>query len=64
MTDDQTNFETVRRQAELFLPDDMKASILKAIDVCSAKIKVETDKCDTAYNIVVCFQENQPEGMF
>lgn len=43
------NFEKVRRQAEMFLPDDIKGSILKAIDICSKKVKVMPDKCDTAY---------------
>lgn len=49
MSDDETNFETVRKQAEVFLPDDLKVPILKAIDICSEKVKVMPDKCDTAY---------------
>lgn len=49
MSDDQTNFESVRKQAEAFLPDEMKEPILKALDICSTKVVVEKDKCDTAY---------------
>ena len=48
MSDNETNFETVRKQAEMFLPEDMKGPILNALDKCSG-VKVMPDKCDTAY---------------
>lgn len=48
MTDDKVNFETVRHQAEMFLPDDLKVPILNSIDICSKKVVPSPDKCDTA----------------
>lgn len=49
MSGDETNFDSVRKQAEAFLPEDMKEPILKALDICKVKVIVEKDKCDTAY---------------
>lgn len=48
MSDDQTNFESVKKQAEAFLPEDIKEPIIKSLDICSSKVVVEKDKCDTA----------------
>lgn len=49
MSGDETNFEGVKKQAETFLPDDMKGPILNMLDVCSEKAQVMPDKCETAY---------------
>lgn len=49
MVKKKPNFEFIRKQVDLFLPDDMKAPIFKAIDICSKKIKVLENQCDTAY---------------
>lgn len=62
MSGDETNFESVKKQAEAFLPEDMKGPVIKALDICSAKVVVEKDKCDTARNIAVCFSEYGPDG--
>lgn len=49
MIDDELNFDTVRRQAEAFLPDEMKEPVIKTLDICSKKVEKMKDKCDTAY---------------
>lgn len=47
MTKNKLNFENAKKQVEIFLPDDMKGPILKAMDICSKKAEVVKNACDT-----------------
>lgn len=48
MTKNKLNFENAKKQIEIFLPEDMKGPILKAMDIC-AKAELGKNACDTAY---------------
>lgn len=52
MTANEPNFEFLRKQVDLFLPDEAKPPINKAIDICSKDVKVMPSECDTAYKLV------------
>lgn len=64
MTKNKLNFDNTRKQIEAFLPDEMKVPLLKTMDICEKKIEITKNACDTAYNLAVCFQENNPDTPF
>lgn len=57
-------FEGARKQLETLLPDDVKPYWLKAVDICEPKVEIVKNQCETAYNIMVCFQKENPKFGF
>lgn len=52
MTKHRPNFEHARIQVQAYLPDEVKGTILNAIDICSKKVEVVKNGCETAYKWV------------
>lgn len=52
MNKNKLNFDIVRQQIEIFLPEDMRKPILATLDICGKKVVVAKNKCDTAYKWV------------
>lgn len=53
-------FDAAKKQMEVLLPEDAKAVWLNALDICQKKTEIVKNACDTAFNIMVCFKENNP----
>lgn len=53
-------FDAAKKQMEVLLPEEMKADWLNALSICEKKAEIVKNACDTAYNIMICFQQNNP----
>lgn len=53
-------FDAARKQMEVLLPEEMKGDWLNALTICEKKAEIVKNACDTAYNIMICFQQNNP----
>lgn len=53
ITNGEPNFSIVRRQVQVFLPEEMQGPLLNTIDFCAKTVKKDKkDKCETGYKWV------------
>ncbi|XP_059620945.1 general odorant-binding protein 72-like [Phlebotomus argentipes] len=51
-------YETSKKQAELMLPDEMKASTVAAMTACKSSTDGIKDNCEAAFTLLLCLKKN------
>lgn len=54
-------FDAAKKQMDTLLPDDVKGDWINALNICEKKAEIVKNACDTAYNIMICFKDNNPK---
>lgn len=64
MKKNKPDWDGAKKQIEMFLPDNVKAKVIGALDQCKKDTTIGKNACDNAYAVLLCLRDNVPDFNF